>query len=66
MNPTLHQLQTATTRAWRHLLDEHGINVAGSASQVEAAHQAAHRREGTAWHPAWTLDGLEPHQEQRR
>lgn len=67
MTASLKQLQAATTCAWRHLLDVHGINAGGSASHIEAAHQAAHRREGTPWHPAWNLDDLasEPKEEGR-
>ncbi len=34
----------------RHLVEEHGVHATGSASRLEAAHQVAHRREGTRWH----------------
>ena len=60
MTADLPALRAATLRAWRHVLEVHGIDAPGSASTIEAVHQQAHRREGTDWHPAWHLDQQEP------
>ena len=56
MTADLPALRAATLRAWRHVLEVHGIDASGSASMIEAVHQHAHWREGTAWHPAWQLE----------
>ena len=53
-------LRAATLRAWRHVLEVHGIDAPGGASTIEAIHQRAHTTEGTDWHPAWTLEQEPP------
>lgn len=65
MTADLHRLRTAHRHLWRHVRDVHGIDVAGSAGVIEAAHMAAHRRENTAWHDAWIPDD-DPDQEAGR
>ncbi|MGH3519066.1 MAG: hypothetical protein ACRDQ7_16920 [Haloechinothrix sp.] len=52
----LDRLRAACFALCAHVRDVHGVYPSGSASQVEAQHQAAHAREGTPWHPdAWRL-----------
>lgn len=53
----LERLHAAYRGLCAHLRDVHGIQPPpGSASHLEADHQAAHRRENTRWHTdAWRL-----------
>jgi hypothetical protein len=48
-------LRACYNALWRHVNEDHGLAVEGTAGQIEAVHMRAHRREGTAWHDAWTL-----------
>lgn len=57
MTPELAAAMAATDQAWRHVRDVHGVDrICGSATWAEIHHQRAHRREGTPWHDAWTLE----------
>ena len=51
---TLDELRVRHHRLWRHVTDDHGLQVCGTVGQIEAVHRHAHRWAGTVWHDAWT------------